>query len=40
MLWPLKLGFKLVTRLKVIIVSVLAGMVIAFLLQLRQQQQT
>jgi hypothetical protein len=40
MLWPLKLGFKLVTRLKVIIVSVLAGMVIAFLLQLREQQQT
>jgi hypothetical protein len=40
MLWPLRLGFKLIMRLKVIIVSVLAGMVVAFLLQLREQQQT
>ena len=40
MLWPLRLAFRLVMRLKVIIVSVLAGMVIAFLLQLREQQQT
>jgi hypothetical protein len=40
MLWPLRLALRLVMRLKVIIVSVLAGMVIAFCLQLREQKQT
>jgi hypothetical protein len=40
MLWPARFGFRLVMRLKVIVVSVLAGMVIAFYLQLREQQQT
>jgi hypothetical protein len=39
MLW-LKSAVRLVLRLKTIIVSMLAGMVIAFYLQLREQQQT
>ena len=40
MLWPIKFAFKLVLRLKLIAFSVLAGMTIAFYLQLREQQQT
>ena len=40
MLWPLRFAFRLVMRLKVIIVSVMAGMVVAFVLQLREQHQT
>ena len=40
MLWPMKFTLKLVIRLKIIAVSVLAGMAIAFYLQLREQQKT
>ncbi|MFV2063211.1 MAG: hypothetical protein ACC726_06815 [Chloroflexota bacterium] len=40
MLWPLKFMFKLVLRLKLIAVSMLAGMAIAFYLQLREQQKS
>jgi hypothetical protein len=40
LLWPVKFAFRLILRLKVIAVSVLAGMAVAFYLQLRQQQQT
>ena len=40
MLWPLRFAFRLVMRLKVIIVSVMVGMVVAFILQLREQHQT
>lgn len=39
MLWPIKLAFRLFLRLKAVIVSVLAGMAVAFYLQLREQQQ-
>jgi hypothetical protein len=37
MLWPLRLALGLVLRFKAVIVSVLAGMVIAFYLQVREQ---
>jgi hypothetical protein len=40
LLWPMRFAFRLVFRLKLVIVSVLAGMVIAFYAQLRQEQQT
>lgn len=40
MLWPVRFAIKLVFRLKLVVFSVLAGMAIAFYLQLRQQQQT
>ena len=40
MLWPIKLAFKVVLRLKLIAVSVLAGMAIAFYLQVREQQKS
>jgi len=40
MLWPVRFSFKLLFRLKLVVVSVLAGMTIAFYLQLRQAQQT
>jgi hypothetical protein len=40
MLWPVRSVFKLVFRLKLVMASLLVGMVIAFYLQLRQEQQT
>ena len=40
MLWPVKFTFKLILRLKLIVFSVLAGMAIAFYLQLREQQKS
>jgi len=40
MLWPLKFIFKLLRRLRLIAFSMLAGMVIAFYLQLREQQRS
>ena len=40
MLWPLKFIFKLVLKLKLIAISMLAGMAIAFFLQLREQQKS
>ena len=40
MLWPVRFAIRLVMRLKVIIVAALAGMALAFYLQLREQQQT
>jgi hypothetical protein len=39
MFWLIKLPFKLLMRLKVVIVSILAGLAVAFYLQLREQQQ-
>lgn len=39
-LWPVRFAFKLVFKFKLVVVSVLAGMVIAFYAQLRQEQQT
>jgi hypothetical protein len=38
--WPIKFAIKLVFRLKIIALSVLAGMALAFYLQLREQQKT
>lgn len=40
MLWPIKFAFRMILRLKLIAVSVLAGMAIAFYLQLREQQKS
>lgn len=40
MLWPIKFTFKMILRLKLIAFSVLAGMAIAFYLQLREEQKS
>jgi hypothetical protein len=40
MFWPVRFAIKLLFRLKLVVVSVLAGMAIAFYLQRRQAQQT
>ena len=40
MLWPIRFSIRLLFRLKLVIFSVVAGMAIAFYLQLRQQQQS
>lgn len=40
MFWSVRFAIKLLFRLKLVVVSVLAGMAIAFYLQLRQAQQT
>jgi hypothetical protein len=39
MLWPFKLAFRLLMRLKIVIVALLGGMAVALYLQLREQQQ-
>jgi hypothetical protein len=39
MLWPVRIVLKLILKLRVVVVSVLVGMAIAFYLQLREQQQ-
>jgi hypothetical protein len=40
MFWPFKFAFKLIFRLRVIVFSVLAGMALAFYLQLREEQKS
>lgn len=40
LLWPFKLAFWLLMRLKVVIVAIVAGMAVAFYLQLREQHRT
>jgi hypothetical protein len=40
LLFPFKLAFRLLMRLKVVLVAIVAGMAMAFYLQLREQQRT
>jgi hypothetical protein len=40
MFWPFKFAFKLIFRVKVIIFSVMAGMALAYYLQLREEQKS